>query len=244
MRFSPMPDPSEHCSTATRSASPKASVFSLASATASERDIRGDDPHIRVLVGQRAGDATGSRAQVGHKKAFASLIHACRRGATKVAPYGDIFLGLVRFGIFRRGNGFPRLYQGLLHGGDGLALLLGGLGVPRHVAGAGRRQSRQHFAHKHLGLGPRNEHAGAHLHGDVPKGHFPGDVLQGLPAIRAAAHSRAAPPARPPRAADRSSYKAEPEKDPLPPPEATAKKEGDSHPLFLRGIQLSNRGQI
>ena len=67
-----------------------------------------------------------------------------------------------------------------------LALLLGGLGVPRHVAGAGRRQRRKHFAHKHLGLGPRDEHAGAHLHGDVPKGHFPGDVLQGL--------TRAAPP--------------------------------------------------
>ena len=62
-----------------------------------------------------------------------------------------------------------------------LALLLGGLGVPRHIAGAGRRQRRKHFAHEHLGLGPGDEHAGAHLHRNVTKGHFPRDVLQGLP---------------------------------------------------------------
>ena len=110
------------------------------------------DPHIRVLVGQRAGDATGSRAQVGHEKAFASLIHACRRGATKVAPYGGVLRSTTRFGCrisvvvihsrgatevapYGEGSRFPRLLQGLLHGGDSLALLLGGLGVPRHVAG-------------------------------------------------------------------------------------------------------------
>lgn len=112
------------------------------------------------------------RAQVGHEKAFASLIHACRRGTTKVAPYGGVLRSITRFGCrisvvvirsrgatevapYGEGSRFPRLLQGLLHGGDSLALLLGGLGVPRHIAGAGRRQSRQHFAHEHLGLGPR-----------------------------------------------------------------------------------------
>ena len=44
------------------------------------------------------------------------------------------------------GRAEPKVFEeievaagGSLHGGDGLALLLGGLGIPRHVTGAGRR---------------------------------------------------------------------------------------------------------
>ena len=50
-----------------------------------------------------------------------------------------------------------------------------------------RRQQRQGLTDQHLGLGARDEHAGAHLHGYMAEAHLAGDVLQGL-ALAAARH--------------------------------------------------------
>ena len=139
------------------------------------RDVGGDDARARMLVGDRARDAAGSRAQVGHEQRRGNGRGIVRRGRGGAGPGG------VRKRGRRFGGGLIDL--GCILRGAGREQLFGfGLGHARVERARPARcgQKGERLAHQHLGLGTGDEHAGAHLHRDMAKRHLAGDVLQRL----------------------------------------------------------------
>ena len=128
-----------------------------------------------MLVGDRARDAAGSRAQVGHEQRRGNGRGIVRRGRGGAGPGG------VRKRGRRFGGGLIDL--GCILRGAGREQLFGfGLGHARVERARPARcgQKGERLAHQHLGLGTGDEHAGAHLHRDMAKRHLAGDVLQRL----------------------------------------------------------------
>ena len=122
-----------------------------------------------MLVGDGAGDAAGTGADVGHEQ-----------------------LGGLGSG-FTRGDGRRRFILGDALVGRSLGALLPGFAF--RPSGRGkvvfrpcmlrhpfrhRRQQGQGIADQHLGLGARDQHAGANLHRDMAKSDLARDVLQRL----------------------------------------------------------------
>ncbi len=151
-----------------------------------------------MLVGDGARDAAGARAQVGHEQ---------RRG---IGP------GIVRGSGGGAGAGDVRRARsdGSAAGRSASAACLAAAGresssaslrscASRGARGCAAGRRRERLAHQHLGLGARDEHAGAHLHRDMAETHLAGDVLQRLAPAAARTRSRAACRARPATAAAR-----------------------------------------
>ena len=122
-----------------------------------------------MLVGDGAGDAAGTGAEVGHEQ-----------------------LGGLGSG-FTRGDGRRRFILGDALVGRSLGALLPGFAFRPRDRGKvvfrpcmlrhplrRRRQQRQGFTDQHLGLGARDQHAGANLHRDMAKSDLARDVLQRL----------------------------------------------------------------
>ena len=156
-------------------------------------DIGGDKARVGAFVGDGACDAARPRADVGDKQR-ARLCGGGERGGISVGgglvlparPIGaavqvvvNCLLGkLDNLGVFAL-FGLRRLGRRRFGGYEHVAFPRVDGAVERHALFCGRQQ-RERLADQRFGFGARDEHPGTHLHRDVAKRRFAGDVLQGL----------------------------------------------------------------